>query len=70
MHGADEAGLSGVVAQHLPDLGDHHREIGFTDEGVGPQVLVDLVSGSGLRVTESGPLGTWSLTYVLAESPR
>lgn len=32
---------------------------------VDPQVLVGLVSGAGLRVADSGPLGTWSLSYVL-----
>lgn len=37
---------------------------------VEPKVLVDLVSGAGLRVTESGPIGMWSLSYVVAESPR
>ena len=37
---------------------------------VEPQVLMDLVSGAGLRVAAGGPLGTWSLSYVLAESPR
>jgi ubiquinone/menaquinone biosynthesis C-methylase UbiE len=37
---------------------------------VDPKVLVDLVSDAGLRVAESGPLGKWSLSYVLGESPR
>jgi ubiquinone/menaquinone biosynthesis C-methylase UbiE len=33
---------------------------------VEPQALVELVTGAGLSVTESGPLGMWSLSYVLA----
>jgi ubiquinone/menaquinone biosynthesis C-methylase UbiE len=37
---------------------------------VEPKALVELVTGAGLRVTESGPVGMWSLSYVLAESPR
>ena len=34
---------------------------------VRPQDLVDLVSDSGLRVVESGPLGMWALHFVLAK---
>lgn len=37
---------------------------------VDPQVLVNIVSDAGLRVAECGPLGIWSLSYVLGESPR
>ena len=33
---------------------------------VDPQVLVDLVSGSGLRVVDTGSVGMWRLSYVLA----
>lgn len=33
---------------------------------VDPHVLTDLVSGSGLRVVDTGPLGMWRLNYVLA----
>ena len=32
---------------------------------VQPQALIDLVSGAGLRVAESGPVGMWKLYYVL-----
>ena len=34
---------------------------------VRPGDLVDLVSDSGLRVVESGPLGIWALHFVLAD---
>ena len=36
---------------------------------VRPQDLVDLVSDTGLRIVESGPLGIWSLHFVLADVP-
>lgn len=36
---------------------------------VDPQVLRDLATDSGLRVVDSGPIGQWSLQYVLAEKP-
>jgi ubiquinone/menaquinone biosynthesis C-methylase UbiE len=32
---------------------------------VAPEALAELVSGAGLRVVETGPVGMWSLTYVL-----
>jgi ubiquinone/menaquinone biosynthesis C-methylase UbiE len=34
---------------------------------VDPKALVELVSASGLKVAEEGPMGMWSLTYVLGE---
>jgi ubiquinone/menaquinone biosynthesis C-methylase UbiE len=37
---------------------------------VQPRALVDLVSGTGLHVVESGALGMWDLHFVLAASPR
>jgi ubiquinone/menaquinone biosynthesis C-methylase UbiE len=37
---------------------------------VEPRALVDLVSGAGLRVVESGALGIWDLQFVLAEARR
>jgi len=36
---------------------------------VEPRALVDLVSGSGLHVVESGSVGMWSLHFVLGEAP-
>ena len=35
-----------------------------------PRALVDLVSGTGLHVVESGALGMWDLHFVLAETRR
>jgi hypothetical protein len=35
---------------------------------VEPRALVDLVSGAGLHVVESGGLGMWALHFVLAEA--
>ena len=37
---------------------------------VEPRALIDLVSGSGLQVVESGPVGVWSLHFVLGEARR
>lgn len=37
---------------------------------VEPRALVDLVSGTGMHVVESGALGIWDLQFVLAEAPR
>ena len=37
---------------------------------VEPRALVDLVSGAGLHVVESGPLGMWALHFVVGEAPR
>lgn len=34
---------------------------------VEPKVLEDLVTNAGMRVVESGPVGKWSLQYVLGE---
>jgi hypothetical protein len=34
---------------------------------VQPRALVDLVSGAGLNVVESGAVGMWALHYVLAQ---
>ncbi|MGH7678389.1 MAG: class I SAM-dependent methyltransferase [Gemmatimonadaceae bacterium] len=33
---------------------------------VDPHVLTDLVTGSGLKVVDAGPVGAWRLNYVLA----
>ena len=35
-----------------------------------PGELIDLVSSSGLRIVESGEIGTWDLHFVLAAAPR
>jgi ubiquinone/menaquinone biosynthesis C-methylase UbiE len=37
---------------------------------VEPRKLIDLVSGSGLHVVESGPVGMWALHFVVGEAPR
>lgn len=34
--------------------------------GIAPADLVELITGGGLRVAESGPLGFWNLQFVLA----
>lgn len=36
---------------------------------VDPQVIRDLATDSGLGIVDSGPVGRWSLQYVLAEKP-
>ena len=37
---------------------------------VEPRALIELVTGAGLLVVDSGPVGMWKLHYVLAEPPR
>src|SRR5262245_14742388 len=48
MHGAEEAGLSRVVAQGAPDLGHEPRQVGLGDEGLGPEAVPDLLLGDRL----------------------
>ncbi len=57
----DFAGASGNGKGPLA----HFHRHGHVD----PRELVDLVSGAGLRVVESGALGTWDLRFALAAAP-
>lgn len=55
--------FAGARNGHSPLL--HFHRHGHVD----PQAIRDLATNSGLRVVDSGPVGKWSLQYVLAEKP-
>src|SRR5262249_22318692 len=47
VHGADELGRPGSVADRLADLGDERRQVDVRDHRVGPEPAVELGFGKG-----------------------
>lgn len=57
--------FTGASSNGKAPRGHFHRHGHVT-----PEALVALVSGSGLHVVDTGPVGMWNLQFVLAESSR
>jgi hypothetical protein len=48
MHGPDEPGLTGVIAERLPDFTHQIGEIFFDDERAGPEAILQIAFGECL----------------------